>query len=50
MFRATGCQGERTDGRAPLLIQERDSAFASGVVTRFREGPEPLATRVATGP
>jgi hypothetical protein len=34
MLRATGCQG----GRAPLLIQEGDGAFAPGMVTRFRRG------------
>ena len=30
MLRATGCQGGRTGGRAPLLIQEGDGAFAPG--------------------
>ena len=30
MLRATGCQGGRTGGRAPLLIQEGDGALSAG--------------------
>jgi hypothetical protein len=38
MLRATGCQGGRTGGRAPLLIQEGAERSATGVVMRFRRG------------